>query len=413
MLKALRGMVELGIVEGQSRPEQRRIRIINLVAVAAFGNTAVFAVLFLQAKPDDFPLWAYAALLTLYLTGYGLVPVLNRSGKTEGAAALLIGVALVNIAAVNFTVGFRTGTAVFLLAVAVAAVLVTDSTSAVFRWSAVIASVLVFGLLAVLDPPVAPGLAESWATDLLVVTSFAGVVAFVTLAIWYQRRLADTAEEELIEANEQSERLLLNILPADIAARLKSGEYPIADREPEVTILFADIVGSTGMAESLSADELVTALDSLFSLFDDIADEYGLEKIKTVGDSYFAVAGLSPSNGNDAIAAADAALAMRHELIGHQFPNAGRVHMRFGLHTGPVVAGVIGKSKFSYDLWGDTVNTASRMQSSAEIDAIQVSQQVYERLSDGYHLEPRGNIAIKGKGNLATFDLISKRTAPN
>jgi class 3 adenylate cyclase len=351
-------------------------------------------------------------LLALYLLGYGLVPVLNRGGNTEGAAGLLLGTGLVNIAAVNFTVGFRTGTAVFLVAAAVGAVLVTDASSAVLRWSAVVASVLVFGLLAVLNPPVAPAVAESWVTDLLVVASFAGVVTFVVLTVRYQRGLTDTAEEELIEAHEQSERLLLNILPADVAARLKSGEYPIADRKPEVTVLFADIVESTAMAEMLSADDLVTTLDSLFSLFDDIADEHGLEKIKTVGDSYFAVAGLSPDNRDSATAAADAALTMRNKLVSHQFPHVGQVHMRFGLHTGSVVAGVIGKRKFSYDLWGDTVNTANRMESTAETDAIQVSQQVYERIKDQYHFEPRGSIAIKGKGTLTTFDLIGEKPTP-
>lgn len=103
---------------------------------------------------------------------------------------------------------------------------------------------------------------------------------------------------------------------------------------------------------------------------------------------------------------------MRRELAGHQFANSGNVHMRFGLHTGSVVAGVIGKRKFSYDLWGDTVNTASRMESTAEVGTIQVSQQVYERIKDSYEFEPRGSIAIKGKGNLTTFDLISKKTAP-
>lgn len=295
MLRTIRQIVELGTTEGQSRSEQRRIRTVNLVAAVAFGNTAVFAVLFLPAKPEGFPLWAYGGLLALYLLGYGLVPVLNRGGSTEAAAALLLGTAVVNIAAVNFTVGFSTGTAVFLMAVAVAAVLVTEERSAVLRWTAVALSVLVFGLLAILDPPAATAVADSWAADLLIVTSFAGVVVFVVVTVRYQRRLTDTAESELIEAHQQSERLLLNILPTDIAARLKSGEYPIADRKPEVTILFADIAGSTAMAESMSADDLVSALDRLFSLFDDIADQHGLEKIKTVGDSYFAVAGQSPT----------------------------------------------------------------------------------------------------------------------
>jgi class 3 adenylate cyclase len=216
----------------------------------------------------------------------------------------------------------------------------------------------------------------------------------------------------LVEANEQSERLLLNILLTDIATRLKTGEYPIADRKPEVTVLFADVVGSTAIAEALSADDLVTTLDQLFSSFDDIVAEHGLEKIKTVGDGYFAVAGLTPSSADNAAAAADAALRMRGESANHRFPNAGQVRMRFGIHTGPVVAGVIGKRKFSFDLWGDTVNTASRMESTARPGAIQVTQQVYERLKDDYHFESLGSIRVKGKGSLTTYDLIDARTAP-
>lgn len=404
-------LAEFGIARGQSRSEQRRIRTINTVAAVAFVATAAFAVVFFPAKPESLPLWAYAGLLSVYLAGYGFVPVLNRRGNREGAAGLLLGTGLLNIAAVNFTVGFRTGTAVFLVAVAVGAVLVTDAGGTVLRQSVVVATVIVFALLVVVDPPVAEGVAETWAADLLIVASFAGVVVFVVSVVWYQRRLADTAERELVEANEQSERLLLNILPADIAERLKSGEYPIADRKSEVTVLFADVVGSTAIAEMLSADDLVTTLDHLFSSFDDIATEHGLEKIKTVGDNYFAVAGLFPIDEDDATAAADTALQMRSELTNHHFPNAGQVRMRFGIHTGPVVAGVIGKRKYSYDLWGDTVNTASRMESTAKTDAIQVSQQVYDRLRNDYHFESPGSIEAKGKGSLRTYDLITKRTA--
>lgn len=321
----------------------------------------------------------------------------------------MLGTGLLNVGAVNFTVGFRTGTAVFLVAVAIGAVFVTDARRTALRWSVVVLTVLVFALLVVLDPPVAPAIAGTWAADLLIVASFGGVVAFVVLVVWYQRRLTDTAEAELIEANEQSERLLLNILPTDIAERLRAGEYPIADAIPEATVLFADIVGSTTITDSLTATDLVTTLDGLFSSFDDIADEHGLEKIKTVGDSYFAVAGLTSQDHNHARSAADAALSMRQWLKHHRFPGMGETQMRFGLHTGPVMAGVIGKRKFSYDLWGDTVNTASRMESTSDIGMIQVSQQVYNRLKDWYELEPRGRISIKGKSDMSTYSLIGKR----
>jgi adenylate cyclase len=409
MRTALGQLSEFGIAEGQSRSEQRRIRNVNAVAAFAFVATALFAVLFLPARPESLPFWAYVGLLALYLVGYALVLVLNRGGSHEGAAALLLGTGLLNVTAVNFTVGFRTGTAVFLVVVAIGAVLVTDARQTALRWSAVVLTVLIFALLVVLDPPVAPAMAETWAADLLIVASFGGLVAFAVWVVWYQRRLTDTAEAELIEANAQSERLLLNILPADIADRLRAGEYPIADAKPDVTVLFADIVGSTAITDSLTATDLVTTLDGLFSSFDDIASEHGLEKIKTVGDGYFAVAGLASEDHSHTRSAADAALSMREHLKEHRFPGMGETQMRFGLHTGPVMAGVIGKHKFSYDLWGDTVNTASRMESTSDIGMIQVSQQVYDRLKDRYELEPRGRITVKGKSDMSTYSLIGKR----
>ncbi len=409
MSTALGQLGEFGIAEGQSRSVQRRIKNINAVAAFAFVTTALFAVLFLPAKPESLPFWAYAGLLALYLVGYASVLLLNRVGNHEGAAALLLGTGLLNVTAVNFTVGFRTGTAVFLVVIAIGAVLVTDPTQTALRWSVVVLTVLIFALLVVFDPPVAPAMTETW-VDLLIVASFGGLVAFAVWVVWYQRRLTDTAEAELIEANAQSQRLLLNILPADIAERLRAGEYPIADAKPDVTVLFADIVGSTAITDSLTATDLVTALDVLFSSFDDIASEHGLEKIKTVGDSYFAVAGLASEDHNHTRSAADAALSIREQLKEHRFPGMGETQMRFGLHTGPVMAGVIGKHKFSYDLWGDTVNTASRMESTSDIDMIQVSQQVYDRLKDRYELEPRGRITIKGKGDMSTYSLIGERS---
>jgi adenylate cyclase len=406
----MKQLAGLGVADGQSPSEQRRIRIINVVALVASVLTALFAVLFLPARPEQrVPLWAYLGLLVVYLAGYALTLVLNWRGLHEAAVALLLGTGLFNITAVSFTVGFRTGPAVFVTAVAIGAVIVTELRSRVLRWAVVALVVLVYALLVVMDPPVAPGLAGTWIEDSLIAASFAGMVGFVVAVVWYQRRLADTAEEELSEANERSELLLLNILPPDIAERLRAGEYPIADEKPDVTVLFADIVGSTAITEQLSATDLVTTLDGLFSAFDDIVDMHGLEKIKTVGDSYFAVAGLTGGRQDHTRSAADAVLSMREELKRHHFPVMGEVHMRFGLHTGPVMAGVIGKRKFSYDVWGDTVNTASRMESTGEADMIQVSQQVYERLRDAYELEGRGSVTVRGKNEMPTYMLISNR----
>lgn len=408
---AIGRLADLGVADGQSPSEQRRIRTINLVAVVAFVLTGLFAALFLPARPEErVPLWAYLGLLIAYLAGYTLTLALNWRGHHVAAVALLLATGLLNTAAVSLTVGFGTGPAVFLTAVAIGAVVVTDATSHALRWGFVALAILVYALLVALNPPVDPRIAGTWMEDSLIAASFTGMVGFLVAVVWYQRRLADRAEEELKEANQRSEQLLLNILPAEIAKRLQAGEYPIADHKPEVTVLFADIVGSTAVAEALTAVDLVTTLDALFSSFDDIVDEHGLEKIKTVGDSYFAVAGLARDDQDHTRSAADAALAMREELKHHRFPGLGDVHMRFGLHTGPVMAGVLGKRRFSYDLWGDTVNTASRMESTGESGVIQVSQEVYDRLKDRYELEARGTIPVKGKSDLAVYGLIGTRT---
>jgi class 3 adenylate cyclase len=178
----------------------------------------------------------------------------------------------------------------------------------------------------------------------------------------------------------KSETLLLNVLPASIARRLKSGERPLADRFEEAAVLFADLVGFTPMSDRLSPDAVVELLDDLFTHFDEMAERRGLEKIKTVGDAYVVVGGVpepTPSAGEDI---ADMALEMLSFVVGRPAPNGGNLNVRIGIDIGPVVAGVIGQRKFTYDLWGDTVNTASRMESHGIAGQIQVTPRAYQRL---------------------------------
>ncbi|MGH8927597.1 MAG: adenylate/guanylate cyclase domain-containing protein, partial [Acidimicrobiia bacterium] len=196
----------------------------------------------------------------------------------------------------------------------------------------------------------------------------------------------------------KSEILLLNVLPATIARRLKAGERPLADRFEEVAVLFADLVGFTPMSEQLSPEDVVELLDGLFSEFDAMADRRGLEKIKTVGDAYMVVGGL-PEPRSDAVeAVAEMALEMQDLVAGWQSPTGERLRLRIGIDIGPVVAGVIGRRKFSYDLWGDTVNSASRMESHGIPGQIQVTPRAYERLRHWYRFKPREPVDIKGKG---------------
>ena len=222
------------------------------------------------------------------------------------------------------------------------------------------------------------------------------------------RRALDQEHRLLLAEQDRSERLLLNVLPAPIAARLKQGEPVIADRFPEVTVLFADLAGYTASSDRSSPERVVQVLDDLFTAFDRLAQRHGLEKIKTIGDAYMAAGGLPQPRPDHAQAVAEMALAVREEVGRHRDPGGQPLAVRIGIDTGPVVAGVIGTTKFSYDLWGDTVNTASRMESQGVVGCIQVTDRTYRRLRDRYRFERRGPIQVKGKGELVTWFLLGR-----
>ncbi len=215
-------------------------------------------------------------------------------------------------------------------------------------------------------------------------------------------------EGELGAEHARSERLLLNVLPAPIAERLKRRPGSIAERFPEATVLFADIVRFTELADRLPAPELVALLDAVFSCFDALADTHGLEKIKTIGDAYMVACGVPEARPDHVEAVARMALDMLQSIEALP-PGPERIALRIGLHTGPVVAGVIGQRKFAYDLWGDAVNTASRMESHGAPGRIQVSRAVHARLKDRFTFEARGTIDVKGKGPMETWFLTGRR----
>lgn len=212
-----------------------------------------------------------------------------------------------------------------------------------------------------------------------------------------------TAQRELEIAQQQSEKLLLNILPSVIAQQLKTQPTTIADIFHEVTVLFADIVGFTELSSQTSPPQLVELLNQIFSMFDELAEKHGIEKIKTIGDAYMAVAGLPNYRSDHAFAIANMALDMQNAVHQFNYDYGLSFSIRVGISTGPVVAGVIGLKKFAYDLWGDTVNTASRMESHGIPDHIQVCEATYHLLKNDYLLEKRGLIAIKGKGEMTTY----------
>jgi class 3 adenylate cyclase len=227
-----------------------------------------------------------------------------------------------------------------------------------------------------------------------------------------KKRLRDQEQaylKQLQAEQEKSERLLLSILPRPVAEQLKQTQSTIADSFAEATVLFADIVDFTGISTHRSPIEMVNLLNHIFSAFDNLAEEHGLEKIKTIGDAYMVVGGIPKHRPDHAEAIADMALDMQIAISKFNSETGESFSIRIGISTGPVVAGVIGTKKFIYDLWGDTVNTASRMESHGFPGAIQVTDSTYQSLKERYLLEERGTIPVKGKGKMQTYLLKGKR----
>ena len=250
-----------------------------------------------------------------------------------------------------------------------------------------------------------PWIRETFFT-LNVVSAF-GILAVISFVY---SEAARTAEDGLEVERRKSDRLLLNVLPAAIAERLKSGEVVIADHFESTTILFSDIVGFTAMSAKISAAEMVERLNQIFSAFDALASRHGLEKIKTIGDAYMVAGGIPVRNDGQAAAVAAMAVDMLAAVDALNHDTALPIGIRIGIHTGPAVAGVIGTHKFFYDIWGDTVNIASRMESSGLPGRIQISEMTRSHVAGGFVVEERGPVDIKGKGRMTTYWLVGRRT---
>jgi len=214
-----------------------------------------------------------------------------------------------------------------------------------------------------------------------------------------------------VTAERERHRLLLNILPASIAERLQGGETLIADRFEEMAVLFADVVDFTPFSAARPPAEVIRVLNQVFTMFDRLAELHRLEKIKTIGDAYMVAGGIAPGGGSvEAVAAM--ALDMMHELAHFRTEAGERLQVRIGLHAGPAVAGVIGLKKFIYDIWGDTVNTASRLESHGTPGRIQVTAETAERLAQRFRFEPRGMVELKGKGSVECHYLVGRLDRP-
>jgi len=370
---------------------RKRTAVATMAAVVV--SSAIYAAIGIAA---DRPLTSlFAALMVAVLAV--LVVYLRRTRRLEPIVYPLIGTGLVVIASGVVTLGGAIAAAANMAWAFIAplgAVLLLGPRAA--RPTVVVVALLVIAAV-LLDPLVRGGQAMPYdLTRVLLAVNLIGPTLVGTGLVTY-------IDSERLKAKAQSDALLLNVLPHSIAERLKAGEHLIAEHCPEVTVLFSDVVDFTPFAEAQDPRRVVQVLNDLFTAFDMLAERFGLEKIKTIGDAYMVVAGVPDARDDHAQVMLEMAVAMHQAVAAHPPVDGRRLRVRTGIASGPVIAGVIGQRKFSYDLWGDTVNTASRMESSGVPDRIQVTPEVRERCAADYPFQRRDDVEIKGKGRMTTW----------
>lgn len=400
MLLLFKRLIMIGTGSGDQF-DDRRIIIINVITLMAMGTSLSFNVVFCLNR-----FWPPAIFNFIILVGYCGVIVLNYMKKTRFSSFFLISVATFQLFSLPvFFVGRETGIHYYLLMVISATFLVVLKKDRL----PLILSVIIFAGGGFIFAEY-----SGWQSPFFVCPpaqlakvfhfmSTTGTVAMITVVILTFYIMLNNAQDSLEIERQRAENLLLNILPPSIAQRLKKQDKIIADDFDKATILFADIVGFTEFSETQSPKNLVAVLNKIFSLFDDLVEKYQLEKIKTIGDAYMVAGGLPSPRIDSQKTIADLALEMQKVLGDFNKENNQTFEIRIGIHTGAVVAGVIGIKKFIYDVWGDTVNTASRMESHGLPNEIQVSEQTYELLKDSFSFEERGQIDVKGKGMMKTY----------
>ena len=400
----LRRLVEIGALPGDS--EELRVRKSVLVLSATLMATVATVWVVTYAILG---LWASASIPFVYQCASALsIANFARTKRYVFFRESQLLMSLLLPFALQWSLGgFENSSAVSLWAVTapLGALLFSGPRQSV-PWFAAFVALVAFS--AAIDPALADGAPHI--PQGVIVTFFAltliGVATTAYALQQYYVQARQRAHDALGLERAKSERLLLNVLPEPVAARLKEREGTIADDCPAVTVLFADIVGFTPLSERLPAAELVSLLDRIFARWDALALEHGVEKIKTIGDAYMAAAGIPLPRPDHAEAAAAMALAMGPAVAESSAETGVPLAVRIGIDTGPVVAGVIGQAKFSYDLWGDTVNTASRMEFHGVAGRIQVTERAYRHLRERFRFEPRGAIEVKGKGTMSPYLLI-------
>jgi adenylate cyclase len=383
----------------------RRRRVLNLDTAMALVVCGVYWIVGLLAGTGLSRVQAINLVTALI---FATVPLLHRFGRLV-APLTFICAAYVSIFAISWTVGTGSGLQFFFLVVVCVVVLQLGIEHiALTATLAAIAAGLTIALEFLV--PRDTGVQPAWANSIGFVITVISSCVMVVATLWYALREIRRAEAAMEVEYDRSEALLANILPGSIAERLKDPAHNIiADKYDDASVLFADIAGFTEQASEIAPDKLIRFLDRLYSDFDALVDKYGLEKIKVSGDSYMVVSGVPQPRPDHVEALADLALDMADTANGLKDSHGHALPLRIGLATGPVVAGVVGSRRFFYDVWGDAVNIASRMEATDSVGRIQVPEAVYQRLKDDFVLQERGAINVKGKGLMHTWYLVGRK----
>jgi len=407
----LRPLTHVGVSPNAMRSEERELVTANVVILFSILVTIPDAINFLSFSHVATRYAGMAA--SLAITGYVVAFMLVYIGHRFAGILLFVNAVFANLAALSIILGTRCGVQYYFVAVAIGSVFVWPSRHRRMRLPQAVLGLVLFLVvmrIAGNDPFWGPPLPQAVIDSVFNRTTIGAYAISFALA-FFSLAATERAEEALDIEHRQSESLLLNILPRAIATRLKLSGDAIAERFEDVTILFADVVGFTPMSGRLRPDVVVAFLNQLFSEFDRLAEKHGLEKIKTIGDAYMVAGGIPEVRTDHARAIANMALEMQGVVRALRTPTGDPLMLRIGINTGPAIAGVIGLRKFSYDLWGDTVNTASRMESHGIPGTIQVTDRTRCLLENEFEFEDRGVVEIKGKGPMTLSLLVRRKDA--
>ena len=383
----------------------RNRKVINITTAIAATVSASFSIVQLVTEHG---IWRIAGINIVAAAIFAAVPLLHRFGGLVAPLTLIV-TSYVSLSVVTWNIGTGAGLQFYFLVAATVAVLVMGIEHIVLACTLVaIGAAIVITLQ--FTVPFDTGLGPAWSLNLGFIVSTISACVMAVATVWYALRETERAEQAMEDEYNRSESLLANILPASIATRLKNPATTIiADKHDDASVLFADIAGYTERASQSTPADLVEFLNRLYTEFDRLVEKHGLEKIKTSGDCYIVVSGVPEPRPDHLEALACLALNMSDAIAGVTDLMGQIVPVRIGIGVGPVVAGVVGTHRFFYDVWGDAVNVASRMESTGVEGRIQVPQEVHERLKDMFVLEPRGDVEIKGKGVMRTSFLVAQR----